>query len=268
MAKARVLVVLPTLGERQAFLEDALKSFQAQGEIADCVVVAPDREEIKALAQRFGATWLEDPAKGLPAAVNAGLTARVDHEFYAWLGDDDLLRPLGLRRLASLLDLNEDAVLAYGGCDYILRDGQVVAVSNAGKVARFLLPWGPNLIPHPATLIRFDDLEAVGGFDESLKFALDLDAFLKLRKRGRFLSTTQTVAAFRWHSQSLTVSNRRESNAEAVAVKKRHLPPFLRPLHFIWNYPVAWASALAAEALGQRVKRKAEKAADSNLSDS
>jgi len=62
MAKARVLVVLPTLGERQAFLEDALKSFQAQGEIADCVVVAPDREEIKALAQRFGATWLEDPA--------------------------------------------------------------------------------------------------------------------------------------------------------------------------------------------------------------
>lgn len=257
MAKARVLVILPTLGERLEFLEEALKSVQDQGRIADCVVVSPDRQEVRALAQRFGATWLEDPARGIPAAVNAGLTARVGHEFYSWLGDDDLLRPAGLELLVSLLDLHKDAVLAYGGCDYILRDGQVVAVSNAGKLARFLLPWGPNLIPHPATMIRFDDLEAIGGFDESLNFTLDLDAFLKLRKRGRFVSTTQTVSAFRWHSQSITVSDRRGSISEAVAVKKRHLPPFVRPFHFIWNYPVAWASALAAKALVERAWRMA-----------
>jgi GT2 family glycosyltransferase len=257
MAKARVLVVLPTLGERLSFLEEALGSIQAQGSIADCVVVAPDRKEVRALAKRFGATWLEDPATGIAAAVNVGLTARVHHEFYAWLGDDDLFRLGGLELLLSLLDSDDDAVLAYGACDYILDDGQVVGVSKAGKLARFLLPWGPDLIPHPGTMIRFDDLEAIGGFDESLKFTLDLDAFLKLRKRGRFVSTTHTVSAFRWHTQSLTVSDRRGSSAEAMAVKKRHLPPFLRPLHFLWSYPVAWASALAAQLLVRRAKRLA-----------
>ena len=258
MTKARVLVVLPTLGERPAFLEEALVSIQAQGSIADCVVVAPKIQEVKDLAKQFGATWLEDPATGIAAAVNVGLTARIDHEFYAWLGDDDLFRPGGLEGLASLLDAHPDAVLAYGACDYILDDGQVVAVSKAGKLARFLLPWGPDLIPHPGTMIRFDDLEAIGGFDESLRFTLDLDAFLKLRKRGAFVSTTQTVSAFRWHTQSLTVSDRRGSNSEAIEVKKRHLPGSLRPFHFLWSYPVAWASALAAGLLVRRARRMAK----------
>jgi GT2 family glycosyltransferase len=258
MTKARVLVVLPTLGERLSFLEEALASIKSQGSIADCVVVAPNKQAVKDLAKQFGATWLEDPATGIAAAVNVGLTARVNHEFYAWLGDDDLFRPGGLELLSSLLEAENGAVLAYGACDYILDDGQVVAVSKAGKLARFLLPWGPDLIPHPGTMIRFDDLEAIGGFDESLRFTLDLDAFLKLRKRGGFVSTTQTVSAFRWHTESLTVSDRRGSSVEAMAVKKRHLPGFLKPLHFLWSYPVAWASALAAGLLVRRARRMAK----------
>ena len=258
MTKARVLVVLPTLGERLTFLDEALASIQAQGRIADCVVVAPNKQEVKDLAKQYGATWLEDPATGIAAAVNVGLTGRVNQEFYAWLGDDDLFRPGGLELLASLLDAHPEAVLAFGACDYMLDDGQVVAISKAGKLARFLLPWGPDLIPHPGTMIRFNDLEEIGGFDESLRFTLDLDVFLKLRKRGAFVSTTQTVSAFRWHAQSLTVSDRRGSSAEAMAVKKRHLPGCLRPFHFLWSYPVAWASALAAGLLVRRARRIAK----------
>jgi GT2 family glycosyltransferase len=160
-----------------------------------------------------------------------------------------------------LLDADRDSVLAYGACDYILDDGRVVATSAAGKLAAFLLPWGPDLIPHPGTMIRFDDLDAIGGFDETLKFTLDLDAFLKLRSRGKFVSTTRTVSAFRWHTESLTVSDRKGSSAEAMAVKKRHLPVFLQPFHGLWNYPVAWASAVAAQLMVRRAKRLAHTSA-------
>ena len=48
---------------------------------------------------------------------------------------------------------------------------------------------------------------AAGGYDESLRFAMDLDMFLRLRSRGRFVSTPRTVASYRWHPDALTVAN-------------------------------------------------------------
>lgn len=254
MINARVLVVLPTLGQRLSFLEESLAAVSAQGDIARCVVVSPASPDVTALAATYNAGWVEDPATGIAAAVNAGLAARAGEEFYAWMGDDDLFRQGALELLCGMLDSNPDAVLAFGGCDYILDQGQVIATSKAGSLAPFLLPWGPDLIPHPGTMVRLDDLIEIGGFDETLKFTLDLDAFLRLRGRGRFVSTTQVVSAFRWHPDSLTVANRNASSQEAMMVKVRNLPSWLRPLHWLWNYPVAWASAVAAWLLVRKAR--------------
>ena len=253
--KHRVLVVLPTLGTRLSFLEESLTSVKDQGSIARCVVVSPDNAAVKKLCKEFGADWVSDPARGIAAAVNRGVQQRKDEEFYAWMGDDDLFRPGALPKLVTLMDENPDAVLVSGACDYILDSGRVLATNGAGWWGRFLLPWGPDLIPHPGTVVRMRDLDAIGGFDESLKFTLDLDAFLRLRKRGRFVFTSDAVSAFRWHPDSLTVSDRAGSSREAMAVKARHLPPVLRPFHWLWNYPVWWASTVAASLLARRARR-------------
>lgn len=253
---ARILVVLPTLGDRLVTLRETLEAIEAQKQEVSLrlVVVAPaSAHQARALATSFGATLVDDPKTGISEAINQGIDARDSEEYYAWIGDDDLFRPGGLLLLQKLLEENPDAIVSYGGCDYINSDGKVAAEFRPGKWAQFLLPWGPDLIPHPGSMIRLDELEAVGGFDPTLKYAMDLDIFLKLRKRGKFVCTTQPVAAFRWHSDSLTVANRRNSSLESEAVKARHLPALLRPFRFIWQYPIRWASAVAA----QRVSRKA-----------
>ena len=256
---ARVLVVLPTLGTRGDLLEQALDSIVEQGEQVRAVLVAPmSATNAIAAARRRQIDWVEDPATGISAAVNAGLRAREGEEFYAWLGDDDVFRPGGLTTLVDVLDAAPDSVLAFGACDYILDDGTVLATSKAGAIATWLLPWGPDLIPHPGTLVRLDDLEAIGLFDEKLKFTLDLDAFLKLRKRGAFSSTSRVVSAFRWHPDSLTVSDRWGSSREAIAVKARHLPAPLKAIHGVWSYPVALASQVAAWLLNRRASRASQ----------
>lgn len=260
MTKARVLVVLPTLGQRPELLRLSLDSIALQGDLVRCVVVAPPgATTVQDLATEYGVDWVPDPAAGISAAVNAGIAKRSGEEFYAWLGDDDLYRTGGLQKLVDLLDHNPGAVVAYGACEYILHDGRTLAVSGAGRLARWLLPWGPDLIPHPGAMVRLDDLVAIGGFDETLTFTLDLDAFLRLRQRGSFVHTTDVVSAFRWHPDSLTVSDRRGSSLEAIAVKARHLPGWLRPLHGLWNYPVWWASEAAAWVLVRRARALARK---------
>lgn len=257
MTEPQVLVVLPTLGDRIDSLKETLATVEAQRTdvaLTLVVVAPPGATEARELATEFGAVVVDDPKKGISEAINFGLAARTTESFYAWIGDDDVFRPGGLARLKRILDENSDAVLAFGGCDYIDPAGRTISVSNAGALAVFLLPWGPDLIPHPGTMIRLDALERIGGFDTTLKFAMDLDAFLKLRSHGRFAFTRHSVSGFRWHPDSLTVANRLASSREAESVKRRHLPWGLRPVSGLWHRPIRWASSVAAAMVNARAR--------------
>jgi hypothetical protein len=201
---------------------------------------------------------VDDNRTGLSGAVNTGIAARRgDEEFYAWLGDDDLLLPGGLATLAGLLRGTAGAVVAYGACPYIDERGRTVAVSRAGDLAARIMGWGPNLLPQPASMTRVPDLVAAGPYDETLRFAMDLDMFLRLKRSGRFVSTKQEVAAFRWHADSITVANRNASLAESEMIKRRYLPAGLRPVAPAWELPVRWATRLAARQVGTRSRKVA-----------
>jgi glycosyltransferase involved in cell wall biosynthesis len=261
MTPGSVLVVLPTLGDRLATLEETLTTVDAQRADVSLrlVVVLPEgATDARALAERFGATIVNDPRSGISDAMNAGIAAAQDEDYYAWIGDDDLFRAGALRRLRDMLDAKPSANLAYGGCEYVDPAGRTIGTSNAGQVARWLLPWGPNLIPHPGSMFRLDALRAVGPFDPALRYAMDLDMLLRLRREGSFVSTRDVVSAFRWHPDSTTVSSREASSAESEAVKRQHLPAWLRPVSPLWNVPVRWAASRAAKAVSNRALRMAQ----------
>jgi glycosyltransferase involved in cell wall biosynthesis len=257
MSGADILVVLPTLGKRLGTLAQALDSVNHQRHdvgLRSVVIAPPAAVDARRLARAAGADVVDDRNEGLSAAINRGLEARDGEAFYAFLGDDDLFRPGGLKALRALMLVNPAAVLAYGGCDYIAADGRTLGCSSAGAWARFLLPWGPNLIPHPGTLIRLDVLARIGGFDRGLRFAMDLDVLLKLRHYGPFAWTRTAVSAFRWHADSLTVANRTGVSREAELVRRRHLPSALRPFSALWHRPVRFASRLAAGLVNARAR--------------
>jgi glycosyltransferase involved in cell wall biosynthesis len=257
MQQPDVLVILPTLGDRLGMLKQTLETVVEQRETVGLTLVCVMPEGAhgaRAIALEYGAIVVDDPKTGISDAINSGLAQRSGESYYAWIGDDDMFRPGGLARLKSMLDTVSTAVLAYGACEYIDPDGRVLAISRAGKLAEFLLPWGPDLIPHPGTMIRLDDLEKIGGFDGKLKYAMDLDAFLKLRAYGSFLSTRIPVSAFRWHPDSLTVAGRLNSSKEAEFVKRRQLPAVLQPISPVWHLPVRWASSLAARRLTKKAR--------------
>jgi GT2 family glycosyltransferase len=237
------------------FLETTLRSCRDLAGLVTttvAMVVPTGAVQARALGSQYSAVLIDDPGSGMADAVNAGLGARTSEEFYVWVGDDDELVPQGVAALMEALGNRPSAVVAYGHCDYIDGTGSVIGRSKAGPLATTLLPWGPNLIPHPGTIVRLDALEAVGGFDSSLSYALDLDVFLKLRRIGDFITAPTVSARFRWHAHSATVADRSSSAREAIAVKNRDLPVWLRPISWVWNYPVAWASQVAAWAVTVR----------------
>ncbi|HMS25107.1 MAG TPA: glycosyltransferase [Acidimicrobiia bacterium] len=255
--QSRILLVIPTLGQRPDYLRQTLDSIKSQqGVIYDIVMIFPlDNEETMQLAHEVNAIIVDDPG-GISAAVNAGIAqAQPRHEFIGWIGDDDLLATDSLKTAIEVLDQTSDAVLAFGFCDYIDDRGEKLFTNRAGNWAPWLMTWGPNLVPCPGTVFRKSALDKAGEFDVENKYCMDLDMLLRLRKLGKFVNTKRTMASFRWHSTSTTVVNRVKLLKEVKQVKRKHLSPVLRKFAPIWEPPVSIATTFAAKS----VNRKAQK---------
>ena len=188
MGEPRILLVVATLGERIDFLRETLTSIRGQSVASDVVIVAPaGKELVSALAAEFGAELIPDPGS-LTGAINLGMaSARAGHDYVNWLNDDDLLEPGSLAATVGALDADRTAVVAFGACRYIDPEGRELWISKAGPWAPRVLKWGPDLIPQPGMLVRRSAWDAVGGLDESFRFAFDLDLLLKLQKLGRLV---------------------------------------------------------------------------------
>lgn len=245
--------MVPTLGQRTAFLRQCLQSIRDQEVPAEVVLVRPaDCQAVDDIAVEFHATLLDDPGS-LPGAINAGIAAHgAGHDFVTWLGDDDLLEPRSFAAVAGALDAQPQAVAAFGHCRYVDDEGRTLWVSKAGRLAPHVLPWGPDLVPQPGMLIRTHAWQWVGGLDESYRFAFDLDLLLKLKSVGRLAAVPTVVSAFRWHDDSLTVGDRTTNLVESERAKRSHLPRGLKPLAPMWEAPVRWATRLAANRVSQR----------------
>lgn len=240
----RVGIVVPTLGQRRDYLESTLSSLGQQ----DCrplvIVVGP--EELVEVAQRHEAAFLPDPG-GLSRSINAGVAGLPEHiDYVGWLGDDDLLTQGSITTTARLLQSHPSATACFGVCEYIDDVGNIIWSSKARRLAVRTASIGPNLIPQPGSLFRRSAWEAVGGLDEELRYTMDLDLFLRLQKLGPVLSTPATVAQFRWHDDSTTVSGRRASLAEAYEVRKRHMPGSRHWLVAAAYRPTIWATLWSA----------------------
>jgi GT2 family glycosyltransferase len=250
-------MVVPTLGRRIELLRQSLASIRSQEVDADIVVVSPDLPSVRAVVTEFGARFVPDPKRGgQSGALNAGLEAAAQHnKYFAWLCDDDILTPGSLGAAEAALEGDPEASMVYGWCDYIDGQGRVLFSSRAGRLARTILLWGPNLVPQPGSLMRLSDVVEAGGIDESCRLTMDLDLFLRLRQRGRVLCLERTLAQFRWHSDSLTVSQQKASMDEADQVRQRYMGAVGARLYPVLRWPGRWALLLAKRRVNRRAQR-------------
>ena len=78
-------------------------------------------------------------------------------------------------------------------------------------------------------------MKQAGGFDTSLRYAMDYDLWLRLGKLAHPLQLNTPLAAFREHAGSLSTRNKLAAMREDYAVRMRHTngTPFLQAMHFM-----------------------------------
>ena len=256
----KVGIVVPTLGTRPEYLRQCLLSIREGGPAFVLLVTkeVAKAEELKAAG--LVDAIIPDPGHGLPKAINAGVKELPrEVEYINWLGDDDLLTPESLAISSAALDNEPKTVLVFGSCDYVNEDGDVVWRNKSGFWAVPLMRVGPDLIPQPGALFRRSVFEDVGGLSTKYSWAFDFDLFLRLSKKGHLRFVNKTLAHFRWHPESLSVEHRKKSVAEASLVRISQLPPLLRPVSFLWEWPVRTATLIAGNRVTSLSMKKAQR---------
>lgn len=232
----RAGVLIPTTGERTETLKRTLDSVASQTLTPETIVVCPHASLglVRGILEELGlinAVRIEiDPKAGLSLAIEIGVRAfSAQVRYVTWIGDDDLLHPSFIEELSDLLESNSDAPFAYGSCRYLGPNGHSFRVQVPGRVNLFRLAALPNPIAQPSTLIRRSALTAIGGVDKGLKFAMDLDLWLRFCRFGRPAMTKAVLASYSWHGESLSGKYQRQAFEESVLVRRRHCPWYLRP---------------------------------------
>ena len=219
-----VLYVVPTLGHRPEYLAEMLDSLQCQQAVdLGVVIVAPaGADGVRACAEERGVHFVEQAGSGIGGAINQGWRAfGSGYEFWAWLGDDDALMPGSAARAVQHLRSHPKLSMVYGQCDYVDADGRLMFTARPSSLAADLLRWGPDLVPQPGSVARASAISRAGYLDETLRYAMDLDLFLRLKEVGPIGYVRAVLARFRWHEGSTTVNSQYASDAEAREVRRR-----------------------------------------------
>ena len=248
-------VVIPTLGNRQEYLQECIDSIRQSGESL-IAIVRPRGSEINTDILARADLVVDDDGVGLAAAINKGVESFPGEVMLvSWLGDDDRLTANSLSYSEQVL-VKSDRSAVYGKCSYIDGDGKEIWLNRSGTWAAKLMRVGPQLVPQPGVVIKRVDWSALGGLDESLRWAFDLDLFIRLEKmRSGLCFIDRVVADFRWHEGSLTVGQRSGSVSEASKVRVQHAPSLIRPIMAMWEPMIRKVIKFAGTRLSKRVTR-------------
>ena len=149
--------------------------------------------------------WLSEKDRGQSDALMKGFRM-AEGELLAWLNSDDLYLPGALQTAALYFTAHPDTGLLYGDALYCDATGADIGRYRTEPFDFDKLAWF-NFICQPSTFFRKDVFTQVGGLDETLRFAMDFDLWLRIGRRFPCSYLPRVLSTYRLHPDSKTVSD-------------------------------------------------------------
>jgi glycosyltransferase involved in cell wall biosynthesis len=220
-----VSIVTPTLNQA-SFIEATLVSVMGQTyPWVQHIVVdggsTDGTQEILARYQgRYNLTWTSGADNGMYEAVNRGMSS-ADGDVLAYLNSDDLYLPWTIETVVHRLQRDHSAEVVFGDALLLNDSSRRVRLAFFPPFTRaFVLRSG--FLVQPTVFWRRTAYEAVGGFDEHLRFVGDLDYWIRLSERCRFAKIDEILAVEQRHAAAKTSAFSAEVLLEASHVRSRH----------------------------------------------
>ena len=155
-------------------------------------------------------------------ALNIGFKA-ADGNIVGWINSDDIYLPGAFGNAVKFLNSNDTISMVYSDCQFIDETDAVVGKWVTDSFDYFRNLNYAQMIPQPTIFFRRSVFDRVGYIEETLNYAMDLDFFIRVSKSCKIVRVPQVqFAAFRVHSNSKTVSQRKKFEPEIIKIRKNH----------------------------------------------
>ena len=175
-----------------------------------------------------------DPRIRVVHQANSGVVSAANHahqlaraELVCRMDADDISMPDRLQHQVDFMQSNLDHVAVGGAILEIDCDSEPLGIQTLANdhetIVKRMLSRGPGLF-QPASIMRADAFQSVGGFRPKYQWIEDHDLWLRMSQIGRLGNTNELVLCYRIHASSCTwtMSDRR-ANLMTQLMHEAHL---------------------------------------------
>ena len=211
----KISIIVPSYNQA-VYLEETLNSITEQGydnvEILVIDGASTDHtvDVIKIFEEKI-AYWVSEKDKGQSEAINKGL-AKATGDVITWLNSDDLYEKDTLAKVADIFS-NPSIDVICGDC-YFFYEGNPSQdyVSQHGEISfdRTIQYWKTNppaIPPQPSVFLRKKVWDKIGGVDESLRYGMDYDLWLRVLEHFQIQYVPELFSRYRFHTNSKSHSD-------------------------------------------------------------
>jgi glycosyltransferase involved in cell wall biosynthesis len=248
-----VSIVTPSLDQGR-FLEEAILSVAEQDypHVEHIVVDGGSRDETLEILRRHPEVrWVSEPDDGQAAAVNKGFRmARGD--IFGWLNADDYYLPGSISTAVETI-LRTGCGFVHGGWRRVEEDGTLIGDVPPRPFDYRRQLEVDNAVCQPGSFFTREAFWGVGGLDESYRYAMDYELWLRLGKAVEVQHVERIQAAYRYHPESKSVSDYDRFWPETRRASRAHGGRFLAPMfvdyHLPKHHPWVFRALVAARLL-------------------
>ena len=224
----RITVVTPSFNQGR-FLPECIDSILRQDypNLEYFVIDGGSTDDSVRVLERYRehiTWWVSEPDGGQSDAINKGFR-RATGDLVAWLNADDYYLPGAFQTVVEAYRANPAASFYFGDGLRVDESGQTIARFAPETNDYFdstALVYGLNYILQPSTFIRRASLEEVGYLDESLKYGMDSDLWMRLARLAQPLPIPACLSASREYATTKTASGSFPRAEELRRIGEKH----------------------------------------------
>ena len=148
---------------------------------------------------------VNDENIGLTKSLNKGLT-QAQGKYIARMDADDICTPSRLQRQLEVFEKNKSIALVFGDTVFIDKNSEKICPSYRPKSIDKILKNLEinNFIPHPTVMFLKSKVVSMGGYNEEMITAQDLDLWVRMRDQGlKFEYINATLLEYRLNPNSV-----------------------------------------------------------------
>lgn len=231
----KIGIIIPSYNQGK-YIEAAICSALANKKHVDMAVAVIDggsRDETKSIILKYKDSldfWCSEPDGGQANAINKGIQALADCDYYMWLNSDDVFEDeYSVAKIVAYADENNLEV-CYGLSHFIDEQGNITGEYPVEEFGYDKL--GQRcFLSQPSVMFSREAYRAIGPINEELKMCLDYEYWIRLAQKYEFGFIREYIGSTRMYGETKTSRMQQQHLKEAIRTLMKYYGDV--PMHWI-----------------------------------